>query len=374
MLSKSGQFTLYCFEPTKKYYHTFIPSFICGEKIFNDFDGELTCLLKEAHRAFGILDGISRYMPNIDVYLNQIKRSEAYCSCRIDGTDLSLEQFIDNTKQNNISSEITEHCLTALDNSLNNKDFSVQQLCEIRAHVTDDKKGNTFRSIPFFMNEGVVSIVINDEQYNPPPPDYIIELMNDLINYINTSDNTDVFVKSALIHYQLEVIHPFKSGNGRVGRIAAIKHLISSGVLSIPILDLSYYLLKYKTQYFDRIHTVEFIGDYMQWIKFFIKGLIYSAERAIKQLDEWHKLKLSNDEKIKALKRNSANAKLVFRYFEVNLISNIKLTSEAIGLSYNTTAAAINDLCKIGILKQMNNQLRHRKFLYDSFIKVSEIQ
>ncbi len=76
----------------------------------------------------------------------------------------------------------------------------------------------------------------NMKEYNPPPPHLVEELLNDLTEFICKDDTMDVLIKTALAYYQFETIHPFASGNGRVGRILPLMILMQAGILSRPML------------------------------------------------------------------------------------------------------------------------------------------
>ena len=91
--------------------------------------------------------------------------------------------------------------------------------------------------------------------------------MSDLEKYINETDQTDPLIKIALIHYQFETIHPFLDGNGRIGRLLIQLFLTQTKVLELPSLSISYYLKRYRSEYYDRLTEVRRTGNYEQWLK-----------------------------------------------------------------------------------------------------------
>lgn len=68
--------------------------------------------------------------------------------------------------------------------------------------------------------------------------------MSDLERYINEKDACTPLVRTALVHYQFETIHPFLDGNGRMGRLLILLCLMEWGLLHSPILYVSYFLKK----------------------------------------------------------------------------------------------------------------------------------
>jgi Fic family protein len=88
----------------------------------------------------------------------------------------------------------------------------------------------------------------------------------------------------ALIHYQFETIHPFLGDNGRLGRFLITFYLCWKGVMLKPLLNLSYYFKLHHQEYYDRLNFVREKGDYEQWIAFFLKGIIWTANSALENI------------------------------------------------------------------------------------------
>lgn len=96
--------------------------------------------------------------------------------------------------------------------------------------------------------------------------------MSDLEKFINDYD-MDILLKTALVHYQFETVHPFLDGNGRIGRMLITLMLLADGILHRPVLYLSLYLKTNRIEYYDRLSEVRTKGNYEQWIKFFCTEL-----------------------------------------------------------------------------------------------------
>ena len=88
--------------------------------------------------------------------------------------------------------------------------------------------------------------------YTPPEGEGLIrDKLRDLENFMHADDGLDVLVKMALVHYQFEAIHPFADGNGRTGRILNILYLVDRGLLNLPVLYLSRYIIDHKPAYYE---------------------------------------------------------------------------------------------------------------------------
>ncbi|MGG7661949.1 Fic family protein [Dyadobacter sp. BHUBP1] len=107
--------------------------------------------------------------------------------------------------------------------------------------------------------------------YTPPDSEEIIrKKLAALENFINIDDDLDPLIKLALIHYQFEAIHPFFDGNGRTGRIILLLYLKQCGLLDLPALYLSSYILKNKNAYYLNLRHVTEQGKWENWILYML--------------------------------------------------------------------------------------------------------
>lgn len=119
----------------------------------------------------------------------------------------------------------------------------------------------------------------------PPAPEDMDEAFSQLEHYIHEETATEPLVKSALIHYQLEMIHPFLDGNGRVGRLVNLLYLQEAGLLPAPILPLSTQLLNQSFYYYAHLLGVEKRGAYEIWVNYWLKATLQAAQVALDALD-----------------------------------------------------------------------------------------
>jgi len=110
--------------------------------------------------------------------------------------------------------------------------------------------------------------------------------------FIHDADDVDPLIRMAVMHYQFEAIHPFTDGNGRTGRVLNILYLVEKGVLDIPVLYLSRYIIMHKADYYRLLLEVTIDGAWQNWILYMLRALKERAEwttakiRAIKRLHE----------------------------------------------------------------------------------------
>lgn len=93
--------------------------------------------------------------------------------------------------------------------------------------------------------------------------------------------DADYLVKMAIIHYQFESIHPFYDGNGRTGRIINVLYLVLKGLLDIPVLYLSRYIVRNKDKYYRLLQKVRDEQAWEEWIMFMLDGIETTAKQTI---------------------------------------------------------------------------------------------
>lgn len=125
--------------------------------------------------------------------------------------------------------------------------------------------------------------------YTPPQDaSEIVELMNDLETFLN-DDSTfavDPLIKMALIHHQFESIHPFYDGNGRTGRILNVLYLVKNGLLDIPILYLSRYIVRTKPDYYRLLQRVRETDSWEEWVVYLLTGVEQTAAETIRTVSQ----------------------------------------------------------------------------------------
>lgn len=140
-----------------------------------------------------------------------------------------------------------------------------------RSPKYDCKYGGEYRKSPVWI--GRPESNLQTAQYVAPAVEDMIPAITELENYINYDTGAHPLVQAALIHYQIEALHPFIDANGRFGRLLNTLFLMNKGVLLLPVLQLSEVLKQSSIHYYAHLATVTNIGDYESWIKFFLKTI-----------------------------------------------------------------------------------------------------
>lgn len=339
-----------------------------------DMDGELISLLTGAHNLLGKLDVTSQLIPNVDLFLGAYVRKEALLSSQIEGTQATLEDILNADVETSVNLEVDDvvNYVNALNYAINRMDtlpICNRLLCEthdvLLQHVRGQEKNpGEFRRSQNWI--GGANSTIQSARYVPPTVEHMQEAMSDLEKFINDYD-MDILIKTALVHYQFETIHPFLDGNGRIGRMLIILMLINEKILSRPVLYMSLFLKTNRIEYYDRLSDVRTKGNYEQWAKFFLTGIIETCKDSLQMIGKINDLMLTDEKKLSNEKKSTQH---VFQYLKQHPIINIPHSAKALGIAYNTVASAINKLKNLGILSEKTYKARDRVFEYTKYVEI----
>jgi len=121
--------------------------------------------------------------------------------------------------------------------------------------------------------------------YTPPEGEQIIrEKLTNLEQFIHDKDDLEPLIKMAVVHYQFEAIHPFIDGNGRTGRIVNILYLLQQGLVDLPMLYLSRYIIENKNEYYRLLRGVTEHLEWEPWILYMLDGVEATADSAIHKI------------------------------------------------------------------------------------------
>lgn len=358
-------------------YKSFVPTPL-PPKPSIELTEDMINLLIKANSQLAVLESIATRIPNVELFISMYVRKEALMSSQIEGTQATLEDVLDPMIEANTNRNVAD-----VVNYIKATEFAIKRLHELplcnrlikETHAVlmegvrgQEKSPGEFRRSQNWI--GGQGSTLKNARYIPPSPDDMLEAMSDLEKYINADDELDALIRAALIHYQFETIHPFLDDNGRVGRLLITLFLMEKKVLSTPALYISYFLKKNRVEYYDRMTEVRAKGNYEQWVTFFLRALLESAEDATATIDELIALHDKNAAVISGMGRAAKNAMLVFEYLEANPIIEIRKTAEALSITFNTASSAVKRLTDAGILVQTTNASRNRTFAYEDYLSI----
>ncbi|SHF99493.1 Fic family protein [Flavobacterium defluvii] len=365
---KSGQYI------NQGYYKSFQPNFINRNWILNNM--EVIQLLSKADRHLGRLDMYSEYV-NIDLFIRMHIAKEATQSSKIEGTQTNMEEAF--LKKEEIAYEKrddweeVQNYISAMNEAvklLHRLPFSSRLIKQTHNILLQGVRGEhklpgEYRSSQNWIGGASIS----DAVFIPPFHGSINELISDLEFFANDEINPlPDLIKIAIIHYQFETIHPFLDGNGRVGRLLITIYLVSKGILKQPILYLSDFFEKNRVLYYDNLMRTRTHNDINQWLKFFLTGVIETAQKGVTTFDGILQLQKTLEEKLKTLGNRSSDARKVVDYLYTQPIIEISKVEELIEKSSVTGYKLLADLERLNIIKEISGAQRNKLFVFKDYI------
>lgn len=190
----------------------------------------------------------------------------------------------------------------------------------------------------------IVNSLTGEVLYTPPPANEIPRLISNWEKFIhNTNDGIDPLVKCAISHYQFEAIHPFGDGNGRAGRMIMVLYLVQEKFLHYPILYISGYINRNRTEYYKLLRGVTTKNNWADFIEYMLRGLYLQAKETKEQLLNVMNLFNTYREKMKKDCPNIYSADLVEIIFSFPIITPVRLGS-LLNIHYTTATRYLKQL------------------------------
>lgn len=181
--------------------------------------------------------------------------------------------------------------------------------------------------------------------------------MDELESYINREGVKfpQPLIDLAFVHYQLETIHPFADGNGRVGRMLISLMAVHNGLLETPVLYISPVMERYKDDYIDLMYNVSTKGEWAAWLNFFFDRITESCKETIETVDRLIDLQAKYRAVAGKLGRSSIGMRLVDILFEKPMIT-VTESAQNLGVSYPAAKSIIDKLVENHILVEFEGQ------------------
>lgn len=313
--------------------------------------------LAQAHRALAELKGIITSIPNQSILLETLTLREAKESSAIENIISTFDEVYQSNLFSNIfaspaAKEVHQYAAALKKGFQLVKQHHLltnNHILQIQEVVEQNQAG--FRKLPGtkLLNDKTGEVVYT------PPQDFntIISLMNNLEMFINDDSmmDADPLVKMAIIHHQFESIHPFYDGNGRTGRIINILYLVQKGLLHLPVLYLSQYIIKHKSDYYRLLQEVRDEGKWEEWILFMLDGIEKTAAASvtlitsIKELMQHYKQQIRNNYP-KLYSQDLLNNLFKYPYTKIEFLQNDLQISRSTAIRYLDTLVEAGFLTK----------------------------
>lgn len=347
-----------------------------------NFDQKLALAISKAERTVGKLSGVGLQLLNANLLIMPYLRKEALSSSRIEGTRISLSDFLLSEAKGS-----EEQIPDALEvgNYIRAVNFGLEKIKDAPIDLElikeihrilmqgvrgKDRSPGQYRQVQNWI--GPPNCKVQDANFVPPRPEEIISLVESMINYLNQDDGMPLLIKCALMHYQFETIHPFSDGNGRIGRALITLYLCKKKIIIKPMLYISGYFEAHKREYGSLLLKTNKDGKFEEWIFFFLDALMIQAEDALQRAIKIQDLREEYRKKTQRQLQSNNLLKLIDELFK-NPYVKITTVEALLGVTYPTAKRLVEILVTLNILKHVDSSQRNKIYFAHEIFDIINI-
>lgn len=345
--------------------------------------GKIVKLLDEAVLLTGRLDGMTKLLPDIDFFVFMYVKKEAALSSQIEGTRAKLTDALQAEVEKNpdLPEDVDDilHYIEAMNTGLKrleNIPLSLRLIKEVHrslltgARSTHDPVPGEFRRDQNWIDGTSPS----DAAFVPPPANMVLDAMGDIEKFFHEYRGIPALIKAGMLHAQFETIHPFRDGNGRVGRLLITFYLCQQKILRRPVLYLSEFLKRNREAYFNRLEDYR-KGKVEEWLEFFLRGVIEVAGEAIALSDKIIAIRERDLEKISQYgKKTSKAALILLKELYRTPMTNVGRVQKVTGFSRQGAYNLIKKFQGSRILVQSGLKKYGRQYVYRDYLELFDKQ
>lgn len=339
--------------------------------------GKHVSLIGTANRALGELNGSLQH-PAINPHLliSPLLTREAVSSSKIEGTQATLEDVFqaeaagENIEEfDQLSGDVREivnyrDAMLKSVEMLTSKPLGENIIKDAHRILLNSVRGTNKNPGEFrtqIVHIGKPGSTLEQALYIPPPPSEIAGLFSNWEKYINSPDAPDPLIQIAVAHYQFEAIHPFKDGNGRIGRMLIPLFLVSRGLLDYPVLYISEYFEKYRDEYENALRIVDKTGDWNTWIDVFLHAVAIQSLNTQTKILKIGALYTQMRNKLDSIKSPYAGS-ILDAFFLSPVMTVAKLRSRVSVKSDQTIYNLLRKFAAADIIHAQPDKIRNRSF------------
>lgn len=323
----------------------------------------------EARAALATLDQAAQRIPNPAVLINSLPLLEAQASSEIENIVTTAEDLFayannEDAAPNPETKETLRYrrALFAGIRLMEQRPLSASVAIEVCSLIQG--RHVQVRNLPGTI---IGNPLTQQTIYTPPSGAALItQKLSNWEQFIHGARDIDPLIRMAVAHYQFEAIHPFSDGNGRTGRIMNVLMLIEAGVIQHPILYLSRFFIRHRSDYYRLLLGVTAENAWEPWILHVLEGVRATALSTVAKIDAIAALQQSTLDAIRRVTKTGANADLLAVLFE-QPYSRITNVMERCSVSRPTATSWLTALRDAGVLVDVRAG-RERLFINTGFI------
>lgn len=337
--------------------------------------------LRAAEHALVRLELAGEMVPSLDWFIYGFVRKEAVLSSQIEGTQATLVDLLTFEAQEEpalaASADVEEVC-----NYLDALAFARAQLADpkglpLSMRLLNETHQRLMRGVrgadklPGEIRRSqnwIGGSRPGNAAYVPPPPHALGDVLAAFERYLHADDALPPLVRAGLLHVQLETIHPYLDGNGRIGRLLVTLLLEHWRLLTKPLLYLSLFFKRQRADYYRRLDAVRTLGDWEGWLDFFLDGVATIADEAVASARELFALVAADRAHVLGQAGMSVVALRLFELLPRHPVITVASAMKLIGTTKPTAGRSIDLLVGAGVLVETTGKKRDRSFVYRSYL------
>ena len=343
--------------------------------------GELAALLARAERAVARLEVASEMVPSLDWFIYAFVRKEAVVSSQIEGTQATLIDLFEFEieQPTKIDVEDVQEVCNYLDaikyargqlKSARGLPLSVRLLNEAHRRLMRGVRGAGKQPGEIRRSQNWIGGTRpGNAVFVPAPPQELPGLLLSLEKYLHAENGLPPLVRIGLAHAQFETIHPYLDGNGRIGRLLTTLLLEHWKLLSAPLLYLSLFFKRHRTQYYKLLGEVRRSGDWEAWTDFFLEGVATIADEAVVAAQDLFALVTEDRRRLVAATGASVTAIRLLEQLPIHPVVTIPAAVKLLKTTKPSAGKAVQLLEKLGVLTETSGKQRDRIFAYSAYLE-----
>ena len=337
-----------------------------------DYSDDLLRVYGDAQYALGRLATLHLDLENPNLLIAPFVHREAAMSSQVEGTNVTISDIYQHevgaspTRSAAEGADVREayNYVDAVTQGFSRLDageaIDVPLVCDLHEQLLGGVRGEQDR--PGELRDVPVSIGArgsdpSEATFVPASPGYVEILLEQLFTYVRRGEYPPL-LDVALVHYQFEAIHPFRDGNGRLGRLLMMLQLYDAGLLPGPYLYLSAYFKQFGQGYREKLLSVSTEGAWEEWLVFVLNAI---AEQAIDGYDCGVRLKELREAYRERFPNSPTTRELVDYLFEQPYLTGPRAV-EATGRSKPSVYDAIDTLSDEGIVVETTGKQRNKVY------------